>query len=54
MRGSDDVIFLHDLRVETVVGIWAWERKIRQTVSIDIEMGPTSAALRRRITSTRR
>jgi dihydroneopterin aldolase len=33
-----DTIFLHDLRVETVVGIWDWERRIRQTVSIDLEM----------------
>lgn len=34
-----DTIFLTDLKVETVVGIWDWERKIRQTVSIDLEMG---------------
>ena len=34
-----DRIFLRDLRVETVVGIWDWERKIRQVVSIDLEMG---------------
>ncbi len=34
-----DTIFLHDLRVETVVGVGDWERKIRQTVSIDLEMG---------------
>jgi dihydroneopterin aldolase len=33
-----DIIFLHDLRVETVIGIWEWERKIRQTVSIDLDM----------------
>lgn len=33
-----DIIFLHDLKVETVIGIWEWERKIRQTVSIDLEM----------------
>lgn len=33
-----DTIFLQDLKVETIVGIWDWERKIRQTVSIDIEM----------------
>ncbi len=32
-------IFLHDLKVETIVGIWNWERKIRQTVSIDLKMG---------------
>lgn len=34
-----DTIFLTDLRVDTVVGIWDWERRIRQTVSIDLEMG---------------
>ncbi|MDP6993701.1 MAG: dihydroneopterin aldolase [Woeseiaceae bacterium] len=34
-----DTIFLHDLRVETTIGLWDWERKIRQTVSIDLEMG---------------
>lgn len=34
-----DTIFLRDMRVETTVGIWDWERKIRQTVSIDLEMG---------------
>ena len=33
-----DIIFLHDLRVETVIGIWEWERRIRQTVAIDLEM----------------
>ncbi len=33
-----DVIFLHDLKIDTVIGIWDWERKIRQTVSIDLDM----------------
>ena len=33
-----DIIFLNDLRVETVIGIFDWERKIRQTISIDLEM----------------
>ena len=33
-----DIIFLHDLRVETVIGIWEWERKIRQVVAIDLDM----------------
>ncbi|MGI9273067.1 MAG: dihydroneopterin aldolase [Woeseiaceae bacterium] len=33
-----DIIFLQDMKVETVIGIWDWERKIRQTVSIDLEM----------------
>jgi dihydroneopterin aldolase len=34
-----DIIFLKDLRVETIVGIWEWERRMPQTVSIDLEMG---------------
>ncbi|MDJ0911507.1 MAG: dihydroneopterin aldolase [Woeseiaceae bacterium] len=33
-----DIIFLHDLKVDTVIGIWDWERKIRQTVVIDLDM----------------
>ena len=33
-----DKIFLTELKVDTVIGIWDWERKIRQTVIIDLEM----------------
>ena len=33
-----DTIFLHGLRVDTVIGIWDWERRIRQTVVIDLDM----------------
>jgi len=33
-----DIIFLHDLKVDTVIGIWEWERRVRQTVSIDLDM----------------
>lgn len=36
---AGDAIFLHDMRIKTIVGIWEWERKIRQTVSIDLEIG---------------
>jgi dihydroneopterin aldolase len=32
-----DRIFLRDLRTETIIGIYDWERKIRQTVSFDFE-----------------
>jgi dihydroneopterin aldolase len=34
-----DIVFIRDLRIETVIGIYDWERQIRQTVSIDLEMG---------------
>jgi len=33
-----DRIFLDELKVDTIIGIWEWERRIRQTVVIDIEM----------------
>lgn len=33
-----DIIYLHDLRIETVIGVFDWERRIRQTVILDLEM----------------
>ena len=33
-----DIIFLRDLRIETVIGIYDWEREIKQTVVLDLEM----------------
>lgn len=34
-----DIIFLQALEIETVIGIYDWERKIKQKVVFDIEMG---------------
>ena len=34
-----DIIYLHDLRIETVIGVNDWERRIKQTVVLDVEMG---------------
>jgi dihydroneopterin aldolase len=33
-----DKIFLSALTVECIVGIWDWERRVKQTVIIDLEM----------------
>jgi dihydroneopterin aldolase len=33
-----DIVFVEDLRIETVIGIYDWERKIKQTVALDLEM----------------
>ncbi len=33
-----DIIYVSDLRVDTVIGIFDWERRVRQTVRIDLEM----------------
>jgi dihydroneopterin aldolase len=34
-----DIIFLRELKIETIIGIYDWERKTRQTVILDLEMG---------------
>jgi dihydroneopterin aldolase len=33
-----DLVFVENLTVETVIGIFDWEREIRQAVSLDLEM----------------
>lgn len=33
-----DKIFLSQLSVECIVGIWDWERRVKQTVIIDVEL----------------
>jgi 7,8-dihydroneopterin aldolase/epimerase/oxygenase len=39
-----DKIFIHALKTETIVGIFDWERQVKQTVVLDIEF---SADIRR-------
>lgn len=34
-----DKIYLEDLRIEAVIGIWEWERRVRQIISLDLELG---------------
>jgi 7,8-dihydroneopterin aldolase/epimerase/oxygenase len=33
-----DIIYLNDLRIDTVIGIFDWERQTKQTVILDIQM----------------
>ncbi len=33
-----DIIYLNDLRIDTVIGIYEWERRSRQTLVFDLEM----------------
>ena len=37
-RKNRDIVFIEDLRIQTVIGIFDWEREIKQTVSLDLEM----------------
>ncbi len=37
MKMHKDKIYIEGLRVDTVIGIWGWERQIKQRITIDIE-----------------
>ena len=32
-----DTIYIKDLRVETIIGIFGWEREVRQQISMDLD-----------------
>tara|TARA_B100001996_G_scaffold122713_1_gene92797 strand:- start:863 stop:1219 length:357 start_codon:yes stop_codon:yes gene_type:complete len=34
-----DIVFIKELCVETTIGIYDWERQIKQVVCIDLELG---------------
>lgn len=33
-----DIVYILDLRIDTVIGVYDWERQIKQTLSFDLEM----------------
>ena len=34
-----DAIFISELKIETLIGIYEWERKAPQTIQLDLEVG---------------
>ena len=34
-----DIIFLGGLTTECIIGIWDWERRVKQKIVVDLEMG---------------
>ena len=34
-----DIVFIKELCIETVIGVYDWERKIKQIICIDLELG---------------
>jgi len=38
-QGAMDIVFLHGLKVDAVIGIWDWERQFKQTLEIDVDLG---------------
>ena len=40
-----DIIFLHDFKAKTLIGVYPWERIVPQTIQLDLEIAlPTSRA----------
>jgi dihydroneopterin aldolase len=39
-----DKLFLRELKIDTIIGFHEWERRVKQTVSIDLEIGADSRA----------
>ncbi len=37
-------LFIRELNIDTIIGVYAWERKIRQTIVVDLEMRIDSVA----------
>lgn len=33
-----DIVYIRDLKINTIIGIYDWEREVRQTVSLSLEM----------------
>ena len=33
-----DIVYIRDLRIETIIGIYDWEREVKQEVSFDLDM----------------
>ena len=34
-----DTIFISEMKIETLIGIYDWERKVPQTIQLDVEIG---------------
>ena len=38
-----DIVFIRELKIQTVIGVFDWERTIKQTSSLDLEMATDNA-----------
>ncbi len=39
-----DIVYIRNLKVETVIGVFDWEREVKQVVSLDLEMASSILA----------
>jgi dihydroneopterin aldolase len=38
IKNNTDIVYIRELRIETIIGIFQWEREVKQIVSLDLEM----------------
>lgn len=43
----EDRIYISNLKVQAIIGIFGWERKVRQEISIDLEIALNSKKLQK-------
>ena len=34
-----DIVYLHGLSLDTLIGVWEWERKVKQKIVVDLDLG---------------
>lgn len=34
-----DIIYIRDLKIDCVIGVYEWERRVKQTVILDLDLG---------------
>ena len=34
-----DLIYIRDLKIDCIIGVYEWERRVRQTVILDLDLG---------------
>lgn len=38
MKQSHDILSIHDLMVKTTIGVYAWEKQVKQTLKINLDV----------------
>ena len=42
-KKMSDIVYIRELEVETIIGIFDWEREVKQIVSLDLDMAHDTA-----------
>ena len=42
-----DIVYLHGLNLDALIGVWEWERQAKQKIVVDLDFGPNIVAAAR-------